>query len=392
MFSARTSWDRTANALAGALAARRRAGRIVLDLTETNPTRVGLPYPPGLLDVLADPAGLDYEPAPAGLEAARAAVCAEMARHGARLAPDRIVLTASTSEAYAFAFKVLCEPGDDVLVPRPSYPLFEYLAGLESVRAVPYDLRWDGEWHLAESALRAALTARTRAVVVVHPNNPTGSFLKEDEAGVVVAFAAAAGLAVVSDEVFADYAFGPDPRRAATLALDGPALAFTLGGLSKSCGLPQLKLGWMAVTGPPALAREALARLEIVADTYLSVATPVQRALPRLLARRPALHAAIAERVRLNLDALRRAMDGSAASLLPPEGGWSAVLRVPATLPEDERVTRLLDDGVLVHPGFFFDLPSDGYLVLSLLPGPEVFADGVRRLRAHVDREAPGVR
>jgi aspartate/methionine/tyrosine aminotransferase len=256
------------------------------------------------------------------------------------------------------------------------------------VRAVPYDLRWDGEWHLTESALRAAVTPRARAVVVVHPNNPTGSFLKEDEAGVVVGFAAAAGLAVVSDEVFADYAFAPDPRRAPTLALDGPALAFTLGGLSKSCGLPQLKLGWMAVTGPSDLVREALARLEIVADTYLSVATPVQRALPRLLALRPSLHAAIAERLRLNLDALRRALAGSAATLLTPEGGWSAVVRVPSTVPDEERVTRLLDDGVLVHPGFFFELPGDGHLVLSLLPAPEIVADGVRRLREHLDREA----
>jgi aspartate/methionine/tyrosine aminotransferase len=233
-------------------------------------------------------------------------------------------------------------------------------------------------------ALRGALGPRTRAVVVVNPGNPTGAFLHADERAALLELCAERGLAVVSDEVFADFAFREDPRRAPSLAADGPALAFSLGGLSKSCGLPQLKLAWTAVTGPPALVRGALARLEVVADTYLSVATPVQAALPGILARREELAAPIRERVRANLETLRRALaPSSPATLLEPEGGWSAVLRVPATVPEEERVLRLLDErDVLVHPGYFFDFPREAYLVPSLLPRPDDFAEGVTRVLA----------
>jgi len=382
MLSARTGWDLTANRLSSLVATRRRAGAPLLDLTETNPTRVGIAYPPDLLAPLADPASLRYDPAPSGLDSAREAVAADYRRRGASVDASRLILAASTSEAYAWLFKLLCDPGDAVLVPRPSYPLFEYLARLESVEALPYDLSYDGQWHLGPEAVREAVSPRTRAVVVVSPNNPTGSYLKRAEAEALLSLAAERGLAVISDEVFADYAFGPDPRRVPTLAEDGPSLTFSLGGLAKSCGLPQLKLAWIAVAGPERWRAPALARLEVVADTYLSVSTPVQRAAPALLARLPELQRPIAARVRVNRDALRRRLgSGGPASVLDTEGGWSAVLQVPATESEEERVVRLLEQhDVLVHPGYFFDFPREAYLVLSLLPSPDVFDEAVARI------------
>ena len=384
MFSERTRWDLRPNRLAERLAARRAAGARILDLTESNPTRAGLPYPDDLLAPLARPEGRRYEPSAFGLAPAREAVAADFARRGFPIGPDRIVLSASTSEAYAFLFKLLCDPGDEVLVPRPGYPLFEFLAALESLRVRAYSLAHDGEWHLDLSALRAASSPRTRAVVVVNPNNPTGAYLKRDERLALEAFCAERGLALVSDEVFADFAFRDDARRAPGVAHDGPTLAFALGGLSKSCGLPQLKLAWTAVTGPEALRREALARLEVVADTFLSVSTPVQVAAPQLLARREELQAPIRERVRRNLDALRGTLaPGCPATLLEPEGGWYAVLRVPATVSEEDRVTRLLEErDVLVHPGYFFDFPHEAFLVLSLLAPEGEFAEGASRVLA----------
>jgi len=384
MFSERTHWDLRPNRLAERLAAKRAAGARILDLTESNPTRAGLPCPDDILAALARAEARRYEPRPFGLPAAREAVAADFARRGFPVGPDRVVLSASTSEAYAFLFKLLCDPGDEVLVPRPGYPLFEFLGTLESVRVLPYPLACDGEWHLDLSALRAAVGPRTRAVVVVSPHNPTGHCLKRDERGALEALCAERGLALVSDEVFADYTFRDDPRRAASGARDGPALAFALGGLSKSCGLPQLKLAWTAVTGPEPLRRDALARLEVVADTYLSVSTPVQVAAPELLSRREELSAPIRARVRANLEALRAAIGaGCPATLLEPEGGWSAVLRVPATRTEEERVTRLLEErDVLVHPGYFFDFPHEAFLVLSLLTPESDFAEGVARVLA----------
>jgi hypothetical protein len=382
MFSGRTRWDLRPNRLAERLAAKRAAGVRVLDLTESNPTRADLPYPADVLAPLARAEARRYEPLPFGLPAARAAVASDFGRRGFPLGPDRVVLSASTSEAYAFLFKLLCDPGDEVLVPRPGYPLFEFLATLESVQVRAYPLAHDGEWHVDVAALRSAVGPRTRAIVVVSPNNPTGGYLKGDECSALEALCAERSIALVSDEVFADYSFRDDPRRAVSVARDGPALAFALGGLSKSCGLPQLKLAWTAVTGPEPLRLEALARLEVVADTYLSVSTPVQVAAPELLARREELQAPIRARVRGNLEALRAAIrPGSPASLLEPEGGWSAVLRVPATRTEEERVTRLLEErDVLVHPGYFFDFPHEAFLVLSLLAPEADFAEGVTRL------------
>jgi aspartate/methionine/tyrosine aminotransferase len=361
-----------------------------VDLTETNPTRAGLLCPPDVPALLAESRGRRYDPVAQGDASAREAVAADYARRGFAVEPGRVLLTASTSEAYAYLFKLLCDPGDDVLVPRPSYPLFEYLAALESVNVLHYPLQYDGEWHLAIDAVAEASTPRTRAVVVVNPNNPTGSFLKRDEAQRLRHLCAARGWALVSDEVFADYVLKDDARRPPSMAEDSAALTFALGGLSKSCGLPQLKLAWIAAAGPAEQRDEALARLEVVADTYLSVSTPVQLAAPALLARTAELQRPIAGRVQANLLELRRQLaTGSAATLLDVEGGWSAVLRVPANWPDEQWALTLLEqDGVLIHPGYFFDFPQEAYLVLSTLTAVETFAEGVHRLLARVETGA----
>ena len=386
MFSSRTRWDLTPNALSALAAEARRSGRTLLDLTETNPTRAGLSAPPDVLALLSRPASLAYAPDPRGLPAARAAVADDFARRGHAVDPDRVLLTASTSEAYGFLFKLLCDAGDAVAVPRPSYPLFEYLARLEGASVAPYPIRYDGEWHVLRGDVEAALGERTRAVVVVSPNNPTGSYLKRSEADALLALCAERGLALIADEVFADFAFGRDERRVTSVAGRSEALTFALGGLSKSCGLPQLKLAWTAASGPAAARDEALARLEVIADTYLSVGTPVQQALPDLLRALPELQAPIAARTAANLAALRAAVGAApAVSVLAPEGGWSAVLRVPATASEDEWCQRLLrEDAVLVQPGYFFDFAGEAFLVLSLLPREDVFASGIARIVARV--------
>jgi aspartate/methionine/tyrosine aminotransferase len=382
MFSERTRWDLRANRLARVLEAKRRAGTPVLDLTESNPTKVGLAYPPDLLAGLAHEDAFRYQPEARGALPARRAVAEDHARRGIDVGPERLLLTASTSEAYAFLFKLLCDPGDSVLVPRPGYPLFDFLAGLESVRVDPYPVDYDGAWRIDTGALRERISPRTRAVVLVNPNNPTGSFLKGHERAEIEDACARRGIALVSDEVFADYAFREVEDRAPSLACDGPALGFALGGLSKSCGLPQLKLGWIAVSGPADQRAEALSRLEVVADTFLSVSTPVQVAAPGLIARKGEVQALVRDRIGANRHHLAsRLGDRSPATLLDAEGGWCAVLRVPATIGEEERVTRLLEDrDVLVHPGYFFDFPRESYLVLSLIPRPDVFALGVERI------------
>jgi aspartate/methionine/tyrosine aminotransferase len=384
LFSHRTAWDRTSNRLSATLERKRARGVTILDLTESNPTRAGIPYPADLLAPLATAESLRYEPAPMGWRPAREAVAAEYVRYGTTVDPEHVLLTASTSEAYSLAFKLLCEPGDEVLVPAPSYPLFDFLAGLDSVAVKPYPLLMaGGEWPIDLDALASRIGARTRAIVVVNPNNPTGSFLKRDEAARLLGLAAEHDLAVLSDEVFLDYADGPDARRVGTLAAASDALTLSMGGLSKSCGLPQLKLGWMVVAGPAAVRDEALARLEIIADTYLSVGTPVQRAAPALLARGASVRDAIAVRVRDNRAVVAHAVRASHATLLPAEGGWYAILRVPATRNEEDLVVSLLEEKhVHVHPGFFFGLPQEAYLVVSLLCDRAVLEDGLARVLA----------
>ncbi len=375
-FSRRTPVDLCTNAIAAALA----AAPPPFDLTVSNPTTLGLPYPPTLLDALADPAGLVYRPHPRGMAAARRAMAAELARTGILVDPERLVLTASTSEAYAFLFKLLCDPGDVVLVPAPSYPLFEHLARVEGVVAAPYRLDPDAGWRIEFASLDDA-GPRVRAVVVVHPNNPTGSFVADADRATLVDRCAARGWALIADEVFRDYPLGV-PAAPASFAGETATLTFTLGGLSKSLGLPQLKLAWIVTSGPASLCAEAMERLEYIADTFLSVATPVQLALPALLRQGSAVRDAIRRRCRGNLDALRTAVASQPeVTLHVPEGGWSAVLRIPAVIPEEALVVQLIQqDGVAVYPGYFFDFPAEGFLVVSLLPEPGVFAEGVARL------------
>jgi aspartate/methionine/tyrosine aminotransferase len=421
MFSRRLAWSSPRNRLARRLGERRAAGAAILDLTESNPTRAGLPYPAeAIAAALADPGAAAYDPRPRGAAEARGAVAAFYARRGHDVDPERVVLTASTSEAYAILFKLLADPGDAVLVPRPSYPLFDYLAALESVRAADYPIVHDGRWRIDLEALEGAIRSGAtppRALVVVSPNNPTGSALRASERDALEALGARHGLPILSDEVFFDYLVpagppaaggpggAPDAARGRGAPFDpvvsmlpgggppgasargrGGALAFVLGGLSKSCGLPQMKLAWIVVAGPEREAAEAIERMELVADTYLSVGTPVQLAAARLLEIGAGIRTAIRARVAGNLAHLEEAAAARpACRLLAGDGGWSAVLQAPAVVPEEDLVLGLLsEDGVLVHPGYFFDFPREVYLVVSLLPPPEVFREGVRRLLARV--------
>jgi alanine-synthesizing transaminase len=350
VFSARLPWHLTENALAARVRERRERGDL-LDLTESNPTRVALPYPAAALTAaLGRTDAAHYEPAALGLPTARAAVAAAYAPGGIAVDPARVAITASSSESCSFLFKLLCDPGDAILIPEPSYPLHDYLVRLEG--AVPI--------------------------------NPTGGFLRRAEANRLSSIAAAAGLSIVADEVFADYGFARDPGRVETAAIE-PALTaavrvFSLGGLSKSCGLPHLKLGWIVVGGPDA--DDTMAALDLIADTYLSVAAPVQQALPELFTIGAGIRAGIAARVAANRTALAEAMKRApTCTLLPSEAGWAAILRVPAIRSDEEWATELVSEtGVLVHPGYLFDLRGGTFLVVSLLPEPAIFAEAVGRL------------
>jgi len=369
------------NAVSRAIDAKRRAGVSILDLTETNPTGAGFTYPRELLLPLANERGLDYEPQPLGLWSARAAVAADFRRRGIVISADRVALTSSTSEAYALLFKLLCDAGDAVLVPHPSYPLFEHLTQLESVAAIPYALEYHGSWRVDVDSISRAATDRVRAIMIVSPNNPTGSFLHRDDLKAVAQLAKRRGWAIIGDEVFADYPLDAAPDAAAVLP-GADVLTFSLGGLSKSAGLPQLKLGWIGFGGPAADVDRALAAYEIIADTYLSVSTPVQAAAAELIEQGMAIRAQILSRVKRNLDALRqRAADHPAIDVLRVEGGWCAVLQVPQLKSEEALVLELLEkDDVLVHPGYFFDFSREAFLVVSLLIDPDRFDRSIAKV------------
>lgn len=385
MFSSRLPAALGPNSLAAAIDRLRASATPFIDLTVTNPTVVALPYPVALLAPLASADALGYRPAPLGLASAREAVAREYARQGTTVPPERVMLTSSTSEAYSLLFKLLCDAGDEVLIPQPSYPLFDLLSRLDDVRAVPYRLQGHAGWAIDRASVEGALSSRTRAILVVSPNNPTGSVTTADDAGWLSSIGASRGIAIIADEVFADYPLQTNAAVAdSAIARHADALTFRLGGLSKSAGLPQVKLGWMAVGGPDALVAEALERLDLIADTYLSVATPVQLAAASLIEGGAVVRAAILDRIRGNLAALRSLTASRPdVTLVSPEAGWSAMLRVPATESEDEIVLRLLNErGVLVHPGYFFDLAHEAFLIVSLLPEPAVFAEGISRVLA----------
>jgi alanine-synthesizing transaminase len=379
--------DSDANALTRALDSLRGRRVRVADLTESNPTRTSICYPDGLLEPLADAAALQYEPSPFGLASARRAVAADQRRRGAAVDPSQIVLTASTSEAYSWLFKLLCGPGDTVLVPQPSYPLFEHLAALEAVRPQPYLLEYHSTWSIDVASIAEAPDT-TRAVLAVSPNNPTGSYLTANDLAAVTSLCRQRHWALIVDEVFADYPLDATDPLTDIAASNPEVLTFSLAGLSKTVGLPQLKLGWMVVGGPASDRTAALAALELIADTYLSVGTPVQVAAPHLLASGAQVRHAIHDRIRHNLGVLRAAtVRYPSCELLRVEGGWSAVIRVPAITQEEQLVLDLLEhEHVLVHPGYFFDFPRQAHLIVSLLPQADVFSDAMDRALRFVTR------
>lgn len=363
MFSRRADWNAALNQLTLAREERQRRGEPLLDLTESNPTRAGLDYPlDELAAALARGASAAYDPKPSGIATAREAAANRIGCDAAD-----VFITASTSEAYAFLFKLLCDPGDQILTATPSYPLLEHLAALEMVELLTFPLELHRRWELHAGRVREAMTPRTKAIVVVNPNNPTGSYVRHDEQDALAGF----GVPIISDEVFFDYPFEGDHRSIAR----ADVLTFTLGGLSKSAGLPHYKLGWIRVSGPGK--QLAVAALELIADNFLSVSTPVQQALPDLLRIGASIGESIRTRTRRNLEALRASLPSS-ITLLPVEGGWSAVLRVPRT--DDDLAMALLDRGVVVHPGYFFDFDREGFIVVSLLTPPDVFDEGVKRI------------
>jgi len=389
MFSSRLHWDLRPNRIARLLEEKRRAAVPILDLTESNPTRAGFNYPPEILKAFDDERILRYDPQPAGTKDARQAVARYYARRGIAVEPERILLTASTSEAYSYLFKLLADPGDHVLVPRPSYPLFEFLAGMESVTVRPYPLLYCGGWAIDWEALEAELTDRTRAIILVNPNNPTGSYVKAEELERLVALSSERRIALVSDEVFSDYAFDSDTARVTTLSGLERGLAFSLSGLSKIAGLPQMKLGWIVVAGSPEARDRAWERLEWIADTYLSVGTPVQCAAERLFAGGESVQEQIRRRTRQNLEFVRQVVEGTGATALPVEGGWYLTLQVPGVHTEEEWIMELLERwNVLAQPGYFFDFASEAFLVVSLLTEAAIFREGVDRIRKCIENRS----
>lgn len=384
MFSSRTRHPAHRNPLAVALEARRAAGLPTFDLTMSNPTCAGLVYPAGLLQPLAHDRALCYEPAPLGLPSARQAVSDEFQRRGVDVEPDHTVLTASTSEAYSLLFKLLCDPGDIVLAPRPSYPLIEHLTELDAVSLEHYSLEFHGRWTVdidgLQEMLKTQREGRLRAIIMISPNNPTGSVVTISELRALAALARQHDLALISDEVFADYSIAGAEGCSALEMRD--VLTFALGGLSKTVGLPQVKLGWIGVSGPAALVTNAMDRLETISDSYLSVSTPVQVAAPELLKTGAQVRAQIQRRVRNNFTVLMEiASTFPSCSVLPVEAGWSAVIQVPAITSEEVLVLDLLERaGILVHPGYFFDFEREAFLVISLLPEPVSFSSALQTL------------
>ena len=383
MFSQRSSWHTSPLSLSALAGSMRDSGTPVLDLAESNPTACGLLAPEDLLAASPSPRDIQqYHPDPRGWVGARKAVARLYREVGATIDPDHVLLTSGTSEAYSFLLRLLCNPGENILVPRPSYPLFDLIADLNDVELRAYDLHHGGEWIVDMESVRRQTDGSTRAIVLVHPNNPTGSYVKDNERAELEQWAAEKRMALMVDEVFWWYPLRDGNARPASFVSAERCLTFSLNGISKFLGLPQMKLAWMVVSGPSDLRRAAIERLDIITDTYLSVGTPVQRALPALLKQRAQLHGPIRERVRGNLDVLRKLVTGMPElTLLDPEGGWSAVLRLPNVKSDNEWAEELLRRrGVLVHPGHFYGFMAGSYVIVSLLVEAHTFSDGIREI------------
>jgi alanine-synthesizing transaminase len=382
MFSQRTNWKLSPNRLTKALEAAHASGKRLLDLSVSNPTEGGFHYDVStILSAFQNPKALTYDPQPKGLLSAREQVSRYyLDDHLSRLDPESIYLTTSTSEAYSYIFRLLCNPQDEIIVPKPSYPLFEFLASLQDVTLVPYSLEYAHGWFVDFQSVFHALTPRTRAILLVHPNNPTGSYVRTEELQQINGICRERNLALIVDEVFLDYTF--EGRSPSTFAANRDALTFTLSGLSKIAAIPQMKVAWVATTGPESLVRPALDRLEVIADTYLSLNAPTQWALPTLFEQRRSLQPQLLQRIRENLVTLRKLLSSrSTCELLDADGGWYAVLRVSAQRSDEDLVIDLLQKHhVLIHPGHFYDFPKDGFLVVSLITPAEIFHQGICRL------------
>jgi alanine-synthesizing transaminase len=384
MFAKRTNWNLETNRLAAALEAHRAAGKPLIDLTVSNPTECGFRYEEvAILSALQNSAALKYEPNPRGLEVARSAVARYCAQRVRVVSNNDIFLTTSTSEAYSYAFRTLCNPDDELLIPEPSYPLFEFLADIQDVRLARYPLVYDHGWQIDFHALEQAITPRTRGVIAVHPNNPTGHFCKPDEMRRLNEICAAREIAIIADEVFLDFSLKQE--HIASFAANSKALTFTMSGLSKICGLPQMKSAWLIVSGPEPSKAQALARLEVIADTYLSMSAPIQLATPAFLEQRHAFQKQVITRLHENLSELDSQLAAQkSCTRLEVEGGWNAVIRVPATRSDEELAIELLATrGVYVHPGHFYDFPSEGIVVVSLITPVKEFSNGLRQLLLH---------
>jgi alanine-synthesizing transaminase len=387
MFSSRTDWNTTPNRLSELLAEKHRQGTPIIDLTESNPTHCGFSYPnEEIIAALTDPSIVSYNPEPHGLLSARKAIAEYYAVYGIAITPKQIIITSSTSEAYSFLFKLLCNVGDEIVVPQPSYPLFEYLCQLNDVALRYYRLAYDGEWHIDFASLQAQLTNRTRAIILVHPNNPTGSYLKQNEFDRICSLASEHYCALIVDEVFGPYEISPDPQRAQILNFRYPVLLFSLNGISKLLGLPQFKLSWIVVQGSSPQTAEALNKLEIISDTFLSVNTPVQLALPKLLQYSSVIGNQIQLRIRAHYTLLQNIFADSYTTLLRIEGGWSAILQLPHRFSDEEWAERiLLRQNILVQPGHFFDVEQESCIVISLLPVSNLFQEAILHLRQFIE-------
>jgi alanine-synthesizing transaminase len=384
MFADRTNWNLKPNRLAEALERYKLSGRKLFDLSASNPTECGFSYDmPAIMRALCAPASLQYHPDPRGLKTARQAVSDYYSARAERVSIDELLLTASTSEAYSFVFRLLCNSGDEILIPTPSYPLFDFLADINDVRLVRYSLFYDHGWHIDLHALKQAITPRTRGMILVHPNNPTGHFTKPEEIAPLNEICAAHEIAIIADEVFLDFSLGAAQK---SFVANSAALTFTMSGISKISGLPQMKFAWLAVSGPEDEKREALARLEMIADTYLSLNAPIQLAAPVFLKQRTTFQQQLMGRVRNNLAELDSQLaHATKVSRLDVEGGWYAVLRIPAMRPDEELAVELLEQhDVYLHPGHFYDFPGDGYMIVSLITPEQDFSEGLRRILSAV--------
>ena len=380
MFADRTSWNLKPNRLAEALARHKSSGRKLLDLSASNPTECGFKYDAAaIMRSLCSPASLQYHPDPRGLKSARKAVSDYYAVRDEDVSVDDLLLTASTSEAYSFVFRLLCNPGDELLIPTPSYPLFDFLSDINDIKLTRYSLFYDHGWHIDLHALQQTITPRTRGIILVHPNNPTGHFTKPKETAQLNELCSTNQMAIIADEVFLDFSLSHAHK---SFVANSEALTFTMSGISKVSGLPQMKFAWLAVSGPDEMKREALARLEMIADTYLSLNAPIQLASPILLQQRSGFQQQLMDRVRKNLAHLDIELaQAEKITRLEVEGGWYAVLRIPATRPDEEFAIDLLEKhDVYLHPGHFYDFLGDGNLVISLITPEQDFSEGLHRL------------